>query len=173
MTIPVVVQPEPLEAAVEVEARRRRADEQQSGARVGRAEPRERLEQLRHALALVDVPERPDQRVSVDRGRGRVWIGPGGVRDDGDRPRVADRADALLDVVRVDDEPGREREHLSGEREVLGPRLPQRRDPLVEHPVGEEPSDDAVLPLHRVEVPVAVPPRDGRARDEVVKDEVV
>ena len=100
-------------------------------------------------------------------------IGPGGVRDDGDRPRVADRADALLDVVRVDDEPGREREHLSGEREVLGPRLPQRRDPLVEHPVGEEPSDDAVLPLHRVEVPVAVPPRDGRARDEVVKDEVV
>ena len=73
----------------------------------------------------------------------------------------------------VDDQAGREVEHLPGEVEVVGPALPERRDPLVEHAVAEQPADDAALPLHRVEVAVAVAPADRQARDEVVQDEVV
>ena len=39
--------------------------------------------------------------------------------------------------------------------------------------MGEEPADDPVLPLHRVEVAVAVAPPDRDARDEMVEHEVV
>ena len=73
----------------------------------------------------------------------------------------------------MDDQARREVEHLAGEREVLRPRLPERRDPLVEHAVAEQPADDAVLALHRVEVAVPVPRPIVMPGDEVVEDEVV
>ena len=60
---PVSLQPEPLEPPVEVEPGRGGADEQEPGARVLRPYPGERLEQLRHALGVVDVPERADRAV--------------------------------------------------------------------------------------------------------------
>ena len=39
--------------------------------------------------------------------------------------------------------------------------------------MGEQPPDDAALPLHRVEVPVAVAPPDREPGNEVVQHEVV
>ncbi len=65
-------------------------------------------------------------------------------------------------------------EHERGERKVGRPRLPQRRDPLVDHAVREQSSDDAVLALHEVEVRVPGP-ADRRVMpdDEVVEHEVV
>ena len=77
----------------------------------------------------------------------------------------------LLDVVGVDDEPRGEREHLARQREVLG-LASERRQPLVEDAVGEQAADDAVRPLHRVEVAVPVSLADGHARDQV-EDEVM
>ena len=94
------------------------------------------------------------------------------MRHSRDRALESGRSRAPLDVPRVDDQPRRRREHLAGERELLGPRLPQRRQPLVEHAVREA-SDDAVLALHRVEVAVPVAATDRDPRHEVVEDEVV
>jgi len=54
----------------------------------------------------------------------------------------------------VDDEPGRVLEDERRQRELLGPRLPERRDPLVEDAVREQTSDDAVVPLRR---PTVIP----------------
>ena len=93
--------------------------------------------------------------------------------DPEDRAREARGARAILDEPGMDDETGREREHFAGQGELLGARLPERRQPLVEHAVAEEPSNDAVTPLHRVEVAVAVPATDRHTCDEVVEDEVV
>ena len=95
------------------------------------------------------------------------------MRDPPDRPLVPGRARPLLDVARVDDQPGGEVEHLAGEVELLRPALPERRDPLVEDAVTEQAADDAALALHRVEIAVAVAPADRQPRDEVVQDEVV
>ena len=95
------------------------------------------------------------------------------MRDDPDPPPVAGGARPVVDVAGMDDEAGREAEDLAREREVLRPVLPQRRDALVEDAVGEQPPDDAVLALHRVEVAVPVAAPDGQAGDEVVEDEVV
>jgi hypothetical protein len=39
--------------------------------------------------------------------------------------------------------------------------------------VGDQAADDAVRPLHRIEVAVPVPAADRHAGDEVVEDEVV
>ena len=172
-TMPVIGQAEPLQPPVEIEAGRDGADEQQPRVRPLAAQPRERLEQLRDPLARVHVPERADQRRSLERrGRDRRVL-PGGVRDPPDRALVARRTRAPLDVARVDDQPGREVEHLAGEVVVLRAALPERRDPLVEHAVPEQAADDAAFPLHRVEVAVAVAAADRQTRDEVVKDEVV
>ncbi len=95
------------------------------------------------------------------------------MRHDGDRPAEAGSAGVVADVPGVDDERGRVLQHEGGKREVRGPRLPQRRDPLVENAVREEPADHAVLTLHDVEVAVPVATPDGHPRDEVVQDEVV
>src|SRR5437764_6329074 len=64
-------------------------------------------------------------------------------------------------------------EHLAGEREILGPDLPERRDDAVEDAVREEAAGHAGLPLHGAEVALAVAPPEREARDEVVEDEVV
>ena len=88
----LVGQAEPLQAAVEVEAGRDRADEQEPSLRATAAQPRERLQQLRDALARVHVPERADQRTSHDPGRSDGRDAPGGMRDPPDRPLVARRA---------------------------------------------------------------------------------
>ena len=76
----------------------------------------------------------------------------------------------LLDVAGVDDEPRGEREHLARQRKSSA-SLPERRQPLVEDAVGEQAADDAVRPLHRVEVRAVA--ADGHARDQVMKDEVM
>ena len=109
----------------------------------------------------------------MDVGRRAVGHGEGGMRDDADPSGEARRAGAVTDVGRVRDERGRERQHLAREREVLRTVLPQRRDPLVEDAVREQPAHDAMLPLHRVEVAVAVATADRHPGDEVVEDEVV
>ena len=57
--------PSRCETAVEVEAGRGRADEQEPSLRATAAQPRERLQQLRDALARVHVPERADQRAAL------------------------------------------------------------------------------------------------------------
>ena len=43
-------------------------------------------------------------------------------------------------------------EHLPGQREVLRPLLPDRREHVVDHAVREQPSDHSGVLLHRVEV---------------------
>ena len=63
-------EPEPLQAPVEVEPGRGRADEEQSRSRMLGPDARERLEQLRHPLARVHVAERADQRLGREVGRG-------------------------------------------------------------------------------------------------------
>ncbi len=137
------------------------------------ADAREGFEQLRHALARVDVAESTEDGVACNGLRLDVGDRPRRMRDDPDPPRVARGAGTVADVAGMDDEAGREPEHLAREREVLGPVLPQRRDALVEDAVCEQPPDHAVLALHRVEVAVAVAPPDGQTGDEVVKDEIV
>ena len=95
------------------------------------------------------------------------------MRDPPDRPVVAGLARALLDVARVDDQPVGEAQHLAGEREVLRPRLPERRDAVVEHAVREQASGEPVVALHRVEVAGGVAPREREPGDEVMEDELV
>ena len=69
------------------------------------------------------------------------------MRHDADGPVEASRARAVADVAGVDDQADRMLEHEGRKREVLGTRLPQRWDPLVEDAVTEEAADDAVLAL--------------------------
>ena len=66
----LVGQSEPLQAAVEVEAGRDRADEQEPRVRPLTAQPCERLEQLRDPLARVQVPEAADERARPRRPAG-------------------------------------------------------------------------------------------------------
>jgi hypothetical protein len=73
----------------------------------------------------------------------------------------------------VDDQAGRKGKDLAGERELVGARLPEGRDPVVEHRVAEQPSGEPMLALERVEVPACVAARERQPRDEVVEDELV
>ena len=100
---PVAAEPEALEPAVEVEARRRRADEQEPRIGMVDADAGERLEELRHALRLVDVPERPEERPARDVRGGDVRHRPRRVRHPGDRAVEPGATRVLLDVARVDD----------------------------------------------------------------------
>ena len=95
------------------------------------------------------------------------------MRDDPDRAAKAGRASAVVDVAGMDDQAGGEVEHLSREREVLGPVLPQRRNALLHHGVPEQPRGQPAIALEGVQVrlPVAASERD--ARDEVMQHEVV
>ena len=122
------------------------------------------------ALTLPNVPKSGSPETST---AGTAGTGNAGCGHDPDRPRVPGGAGAVADVGGVDDEPGREVEHLAGEMEVLRPVLPERRDALVEHGMAEQAPDDAALALHRVEVAVAVAAADRQPRDEMVEHEVV
>ena len=131
-----------------------------------RADARERLEQLRHPLARVDVPERADQRVARDRGRLDT---PGRATRDAarcaDRPVVAGRARAVVDVARVDDRGPSRASSTSPASGKSSGRFSQRGGMrLSSTPCAEQPADDAVLALHRVEVAVAVAPADRERR---------
>ena len=75
--------------------------------------------------------------------------------------------------MRVADDAVRPVEHLAGEREVLRAVLPDRRQQVVDHAVGEQPADDAGVALHRVEVRLGVASPERQSRHEVVEDEVV
>ena len=119
-------QAEPLQPAIEVEAGRDGADEQQPRVRTRSAQARERLEQLRDPLARVQVAEAADQRArprSVPARPRRAR--PGRVRDPPDRPLVAGRARPLLDVARVDDQArsrGRAPRRRAGSPPAASPR---------------------------------------------------
>ena len=169
----VVREAEPLKAAIEVETGRRRPGEEQRRVRMTVADGGERAEELGDPLARVHDSEAADDRPRRHALGLEVRHRPGGVRDVPDPALVAGRAHEVAHGLRVDDHARRVLEHEAGEREVLGPRLPERRDPLVEDAVREQAADDTVLELHRVEVAVAVAPADGHPGDEVVDDEVV
>src|SRR5581483_10891263 len=84
-----VVEPEALEAAREVEAGRLGADEQEPRAGMRLAEPCERAQELRDALALVQVSGAAEERRAADARRLDVAHRPGRMRDPPERPVVA------------------------------------------------------------------------------------
>ena len=133
----------------------------------------ERRQQLRHALALVDVPEAADERRSLHRCRHKLRDGPRGMLDALERPVVPVLAHQRLDVARVDDDARRAVEHLARERELLRADLPQRRHASLQHPVAEQPAGHARLALHGGQVCVPVVAADRQTGDEVVDHEVV
>jgi hypothetical protein len=170
---PLAVEPESLQPSLEVEPGRRRAGEEKARTGMLDAKAGERLEELRDALARVDVPECADQRRALGGVRRHVRRRPRRMRDAKERACVPGGARSPGDVPGVDQHPGRKREDLARERELLRPCFPERRQSLVEHAMGEQPADHAVLTLHRVEVAVAVAAADRHAGDEMVEDEVV
>jgi len=95
------------------------------------------------------------------------------MRNPPQRPVVAAFACALLDVPRVRDQAGRVREHLAGERELVGPGLPDRCHAAVENTVREQATGNACVTLHRCEVAGPVLVADRQAGDEMVQNEVV
>ena len=111
------------------------------------------------------VHARPDYTASLDpRGldlRGR----PGGMRNHVQRSRVAEPPGAVRDVPRVHDERRGAVEDLPGEREVLGPGLPERRHAALEHAVCEQAPREPGIALHGVEVGGPVLAADRQARD--------
>src|SRR4029077_11841347 len=97
------VELEPLEPSCQIEARSLGADEQQLRSGMLGTEVRERAQQLRDALALVQMTEAAEERLPLDLRRFEVWRGPGGMRDAPERAVVAVLARMCLDVARVDD----------------------------------------------------------------------
>jgi hypothetical protein len=79
----------------------------------------------------------------------------------------------LLDVGRVDDQAGCESKQLPGKGKRLGPRLPERRDAVVNHRVAEEPPREPVLALESVQVAAGVAARERQSGDEMMEYEVV
>ena len=65
------------------------------------------------------------------------------------------------------------REDLADERKLVGSRLPDRRNPAVEHAVRDQAAGDAGIALHRSEVTGPVLASDGQAGNEVVQHEVM
>ena len=82
-------------------------------------------------------------------GAGQTGIG---IRQIGPSNPVASAR--LADVLGVDDQPvlAREVEHVAREREVLGPRRPERRHAAVDDAEREQPAGQPSLALHRVQV---------------------
>ena len=68
-------------------------------------------------------------------------------------------------MARVNDQPRGEAEHLAGEVEVLGPVLPEGRNPLVQDGVAEEPADDSPSRSIASRYAVAVAAADREPRD--------
>ena len=102
---PLVVQAEPLQPAIEVEARRRRSDEEQHELRLPAPCRCDRSEELRDPRARVADTETADDDASCDAlrldGRNR----PSWMRNDADRPLVPGGAGLVAHELRVDDEP--------------------------------------------------------------------
>ena len=170
---PVAVEAEPLEPPVEVEPRRRRSDEQEPRPGCSPRRRRERLEELRHALARVDVPERADSGSPAIGGRRDAGTGQAGCGTRAIGPSKPAARARSRDVARSARQAVASSSTSPASGKSSRPGLPERRQPLVEHAVAEQPPDDAVLALHRVEVAVPVAAPDGDARDQVVEHEVV
>src|SRR5438094_3732325 len=133
----------------------------------------ERLDQLRDALARIEMTEAAEERPPLDLRGENLRRGPGGMLDPPDRTAVAGLERAVLHVVRVNEQTGGVGEHLAGERELIGARLPRGRHTPVENAVREQTSGNAGVALHGSEIAVAVLPADRQPCDEVVEDEVV
>ncbi len=172
-TIPSPSSPSRSSTAVEIEAGRLGADEEQARSRGDLPERGERLEELWDALARVDVPERTDQRRAVEHHGLDRRQRPRRVGHDDDWAGVPRLTHVLRHMGRVRNHPAGIPQHLPDERELLGTTLPERGQSLVEHAVRNQPSDDAALPLHSVEISVPVRAADRDPRDQVVEDEVV
>src|SRR5205814_9563618 len=121
-----------------------------------------RLEYLRDALVDVQVAEAADERIALDAGRFDHRLRPRRMCHPPDRAGVAGFARAGLDVARVDDQTLGEVEHHARERKALWLRLPEERQQVVRDAERQQPSGDAEVALHRIEVParVAAPERD-------------
>ena len=159
--------------AVGVEAGRGGADEEELRVRMALAHQTECLDQLGNALARIQMTEAPEHRTAFDGGRLHVDRRPGRVLDTPDRAVVAGLARAVLDVVRVDDQPGCVCQHLADERKLGRARLPRWRHTSVEDSVREQASGNSSVAFHRREIAVTVLPADREPGDEVVQDEVV
>src|SRR5439155_3879217 len=96
-----------------------RPDQQQARIGMPRAHDLERIDELRDALARVQVPETAEQGPPVDLCRADVTRWPRRMRNAPDRPVVAAPACTFFDVVRVHDQAGRGYQHLTGERELV------------------------------------------------------
>ena len=166
-------QPDPLQPALEVEARRRRSDEQERHVRMLRTHRRRSVQELGNALARVHDAEAADHRACRNPHRLHLPHRPGGVRHQPHWPCEPGSSDEVENGARVDDETRRMLQDEGRERKVGRTRFPERGYPLVEDAVREQAADDAVLVLHRVEVGVSVATADGHPRHEVVKHEVV
>ena len=119
------VEPEPLQPPVEVEARRDGADEQEP--RVG-CDARTRANASSSCgtrLVALTLPNVPNSGLPATSRRRRGGHRERGMGDDPDRPGVPGGARTVAYVARVDDEAGREIEHLAGEMEVLRPASPR------------------------------------------------
>src|SRR5439155_18472917 len=119
--------------SVRVEPGRCGPDEQELRVRMTRADEREGLDQLRDALARIQMPEAAEERPAFLRSRLNARRGPRGVLDAPDRSVVSGLDDALLDVARMHDQAGRVGQHLAGERELVRARFPRRRYSAIQH----------------------------------------
>src|SRR5205823_8672982 len=138
-----------------------------SRVRMAFAYQRKRLEELGNAFARIEVPEAAEEWAAFELSGRHVGDRPGRMRNPPQRPVVAAFACALLDVPRVRDQAGRVREHLAGERELVGPGLPDRCHAAVENTVREQATGNACVTLHRCEVAGPVLVADRQAGDEM------
>src|SRR5262249_17419419 len=111
---------------------------------------------------------RPSTCAASTAGAGHARVG-----DAPERAAEAGRPRAPLDVVGVDDQRRRRLEDLTDERELVGPRLPDRRDATLEHTVRDQAAEDAGVTFHRREVRGAVLAAQRETRHEMVEDEGV
>ena len=91
----------------DLEAGRLGADQQQAGLRQPFPDSGERAQELRNALALVQVAEAAEERRAVDPCGRDVRRRPGRMRDALQRPVVAVLAHLRLDIARMHDDGGR------------------------------------------------------------------
>ena len=136
---------------------------------------REGFQKLRDAPREVQVPKAADHRETV-RGNAALphgWVAPGRHRHAPDRSLVAGLTRPPLDVRGMDDERHCVAQDLSGEGELLGPVLPERRDQTVHDALREEASFRSGLPLHRLEIPLRVAAAQRDPCDQVVEHELV
>src|SRR5439155_9336948 len=113
--------------SLHIEARRCGSDQQKLRARMTLSHQAERLDQLWDALARIEMTEAAEERPAVDLRGENLCRGPSGMLDPPNRTAVAGLERAVLHIVRVNDQTGGVGEHLAGERELIGARLPRGR----------------------------------------------